>query len=112
MGKYTTDNQMGKFEEKILQVMGPLSWLWKGLEDVQNESSETVEVPVDTFSTLIEQTTLLLGKASLPISYAHRLNILKTLLKDPRKAKTLLRKKTALLQKDEGHLFGTNSVHT
>ena len=85
MGKYTTDNQIGKFEEKILQVMGPLSWLWKGLEDIQNESSKAAEVPVDTFSTMIEQTTLLLGKASLSISYARRLNILKTLLKDPKK---------------------------
>ena len=76
------------------------------MEDVSNESSATVEVPVDTFATLIEQTTLLLGQASLSISYTRRLNILKTLLKDPRKAKTLLKEKTALLQEDEGHLFG------
>ena len=55
---------------------------------------------------MIEQTTLLLGQASLSISYARRLNILKTLLKDPRKAKALLNEKTALLQVDEGHLFG------
>ena len=34
--------------------MGPLSRLWKGLEDVRNESSETVEVPVDTLATLIK----------------------------------------------------------
>ena len=30
----TTDHQMEKFQEKPLQVMGPLSRLWKGLEDV------------------------------------------------------------------------------
>ena len=42
------------------------------------ESSGAVEVPIDTFSTLIEQTTVLLGQASLLISYARRLNILKT----------------------------------
>ena len=93
----TTDHQMEKFQEEILQVMGPLSRLWKGLEDVQNESSEAVEVPVDTFATLIEQTTLLLGQASLSVSYARRLNILKTLLKDPRKAKTLLKEKNSLI---------------
>ena len=102
----TTDHQMEKFQEEILQVMGPLSRLWKRLEDVQNESSEAVEVPVDTFATLIEQIKLLLGQASLSVSYARRLNILKTFLKDPRKAKTLLKEKTALLQEDEGHLFG------
>ena len=102
----TTDSQMGKFQENISQVMGPLSRLWKGLEYVPNESFEAVEVPLDTFATLIEQTTLLLGQASLSISYAHCLNILKILLKDPRKAKTLLKEKTILLQEDEGHLFG------
>ena len=87
----TTDLQMGNCQEKVF----PLSRLWKGLEDVRNESSEAVEVPVDIFATLIEQITLLLGQASLSISCARCLNILKTLLKDPRKAKTLLKEKTA-----------------
>ena len=83
-----------------------LSQLWKGLEDVRNESCEVVEIPVDTFATMIEQTTLLFGQASLSISYARCLNILKTLLKDQRKAEILLKQKTALLQEYEGHLFG------
>ena len=86
--------------------MGPLPRLWKGLEDVRNESSEAVEIPVDTFATLIEQITLSLAQVSLSISYARRLNILKALLKDLRKAKTLLKEKTALLQEDVGQLFG------
>ena len=102
----TTDHQMEKLQEKIMQVMGLLSRLWKGLEDVRNKTSEAVERPIDIFATLIEQTTLLLVQASLSVSYARRLNILKTLLKDPSKAKTLLKEKTALLQEDEGHLFG------
>ena len=76
--------------------MGPLSRLSKGLEDVRNESSEAVEVPVNTFPAFIEQTTLLLGQASLSVSYARRSNILKTLLKDPRKVKTLLKEKNSL----------------
>ena len=90
---------MEKLQEKNMQVMGPLSRLWKGLEDVRNDSSNAVEVPVDTFGTLIEQITLLLGKASLSISYARRLNILKTLLKDPHKAKTLLKEKLTYCKK-------------
>ena len=106
----TTDSQMGKFQQKILQVMGPLIRLCMGLEDVRNESSEAVEVPVDTFASLIEQTTLLLGQASLSISYARRLNTLKALPKDPCKAKTLLKEKTALFQEEEGHLFGKKFI--
>ena len=50
-------------------------------------------VTIDKFSTLIEENTFLLGQASLSISYTRRLSILKTLLKDPRKAKTLLKEK-------------------
>ena len=85
------DHQMEKFQENILQVMGPLSRLWKGSDDVRNESSEAAEVLVDAIDILIEQTTLLLGQASLPVSYARRLSNLKTLLKDPCKAKALLK---------------------
>ena len=56
----TTDHQMEKFWEKLLQVMGPLSRLWKGLEDVWKGSSEALEVAADKFTALIEQTILLL----------------------------------------------------
>ena len=56
-----------------------------------------MEVPVDTFATLIEQATLFLGRASLSISYTRRLNILKTLLKDPRKTKDITGGKSSLI---------------
>ena len=102
----SADQQMGKFQEKSFQVMGPLSRLWKGLEDVRNESSEAVQVPVNTFATLIEQVTLLLGASITINSYTHRLNTLKTVLKDSRKAKTLLKEKGAILEESESHLFG------
>ena len=92
--------------------MGPLSRLWKALENVRNEASEAIEVPMDTFATLIKQTTLLLGQASLSILYARRLNILKILMKDPRKAKRLLKGKAALLQEIEGHLSGKKMSFT
>ena len=40
------------------------------LEDIRKApSDEAVEVPVDKFVTLIEQVTLLLGQASLSVSY-------------------------------------------
>ena len=42
--------------------MGLLPRFWEGLEDVQNESSEAVEVHVDTFVTLVGQVALLLGQ--------------------------------------------------
>ena len=92
-----------KVSEKRFTGYGLLSLLWKEL-DAQNESSEAVEVPVDTFATLIEQTTLLWSQASLSVLYTCHLKILKTCLKDPRK--DITEEKTALLQEDESHLFG------
>ena len=61
----------------------------KGLEDVRNELSEAMEVPADTLATLIEQTNLFWGQASLSILHTSCLNNLKTPLKDLSKVKIL-----------------------
>ena len=88
-----SDHQMEIFQGKILEVMGTLSCLWKVLEDVRKApSDEAVEVPVDNFVTFVEQVILLLGQASISVSYTSRLSILKMITKDPRKAKTMLKK--------------------
>ena len=105
-GHLSADSQMERFQDKVHHVMGPLSRIWKGLEDIQNSTSEAVEVPVDDFVELIQQATLLLGQASLSITYTRRLNILKQILKDPRKAKSLLKEQSEVLQESDGHLFG------
>ena len=66
----TSDHQMERFQGKILDVMGPLSRLWKGLEDLRKASpDEAVEVSVDKFVTIVEQVILLLGQASFSIIY-------------------------------------------
>ena len=100
------DATMEKFQQKILDVLGPLSRLWKGLEDIKNAPDDTVPVPVEDHIKLIEQTVLLLGQASNSILYSRRLQILKTLIKDPKKAKNILNEKADLLQKGNQHLFG------
>ena len=80
--------------------MGPLSRLWKALQDIkQTGPKETVSVPIGKYIILVEQSELLLGQASYTIIYGGRLNILKPLTKDPKKAKHILKEKTCLLQK-------------
>ena len=49
---FSTNHQTKKFQEKDLHVMGLLPLIWEWLEEVRNEFSEAVEVPVDTFATL------------------------------------------------------------
>ena len=88
----TSDYQMERFQGQILEVMGPLSRLWKKLEDIRKAPSDgTVEVPVDKFITLVEHVILLLGQPSLSVSYTRRLNILKMMTKDLRKAKATIK---------------------
>ena len=53
-----------KLQQKILDVLGLLSSLWKGLEDIKNAPDDTVPVSVEDHIKLIEQTVLLIGQAS------------------------------------------------
>ena len=90
---------------KPLQAAGLLSQPKKGLKDVRNEFSEAVEVPADTLATLIEQTNLFWGQASLSILHTRCLNNLKMPLKDPSKVK--------ILPESESHQSGkTFQSHT
>ena len=48
----TSDHQMERFQGKILEVMGPLFHLLKGLEVIHKSPlGKAVEVPVDKFVT-------------------------------------------------------------
>ena len=97
---------MEKFQQKILDVLGPLSRLWNGSKDIKNAPDDTVPVPAQDPFKLIEQIVLLLGQAWNSILYSRRLQILKTLMKDPKKAKNILKEKADLLQKGDQNLFG------
>ena len=48
------DGTMEKFQQKISDVLGPLSWLWKGSKDIKNTPDNTVPVPVEDHIKLIE----------------------------------------------------------
>ena len=77
------------------------------LKDILKAPSvKAVEVSVDKFVTLVEQAILLLSQASLSVSNICRLNILKMIMEDPRKAKTMLKEKEDVLRESEIPLFG------
>ena len=79
----------------------------KGLEVIRKAPSHvTVEVLVDKFVTLAEEAILLLSQASLSVSYTRRPNILKMIMKDPRRVKAILRENENILKESETHLFG------
>ena len=45
---------MEKFQQKILDVLGPLSRLWNGSKDIKNAPDDTVPVPAQDHFKLIE----------------------------------------------------------
>ena len=103
----TSDHQMERFQGKILEVIGPLSHLWKGLKDIRKAPSDkTVDVPVDKSVTLVEQVILLLGQTSLSVPFTLRLKIFKKIMKDPRKANAMLKENENILKESETQLFG------
>ena len=55
---------MEKVKQKILDVLGPFSKLWKGFEDIKNALHDNVALSVECHIKLLEQTVLLLGQAS------------------------------------------------
>ena len=60
---------MERLQGKIVEVIGPLSRLWKGLEDIHKAQSSQAELPLDKFITLVGQVIFLLSQASLSVSY-------------------------------------------
>ena len=74
---FNQDATMEKFQQKHLDVMGPLFRLWKGLEDIKNAPDDTAPVPVEDHIKLVEQIVFLLGQASTSSLYIRRLQILK-----------------------------------
>ena len=79
------------------------------LEDIKNAPDDIVPVPVEYHIKLIEQTVLLLGQVLNSILHSRRLQILKTLIKDPEKAKNILKEKAELLQKGNQNLLAKSS---
>lgn len=101
------DSLLERIQQKIVDVMGPFSKLWKGLEDVLNTKGEDpVEVPVGDLVDFAEKCVLLLGEVSNGLTYLRRSNALQYLMKDTKQVKAILREKSELLQKHDDQLFG------
>ena len=56
---------------------------------------------MDRFVTLVKQVILVLGQVSLSASHTRRLNILKMITKEPRKAKAMLIENENTLEESE-----------
>ena len=80
--------------------------LWKILEDAKQAEDEAVHISVTELLFYVEQIILLLGQSSNAITYHRRLNVLRCIMNSQYQVKTMLKEKTALLQKHGSELFG------
>ena len=87
------DSNFVKLQQKLLDVMGPLSKVWTIVEKASIFSFEQVEVSLPEILTNLNQNVMLLGQAFNKISYLRRFGALKQITGDPRNTKQLLKEK-------------------
>ena len=83
----TSDTNLVKLQQRLLDVMGPLSKIWATVESAKNSQDEQVEVSLGDMLRYLDQTAVLLGQAYNNTSYTRRFNVLKQITGDPRKTK-------------------------
>ena len=79
------DRSLEKTQQKVLNIMEPLSKLWVGVDKVKC-SEKSGEMNLEDLSTAIEQAVVLVGQASQSITYQLRRSVLTSLLGDPQKS--------------------------
>ena len=100
------DNIFEKFQQKILDAMGPLSKLWSILAEANKAKEDTVQISVAELLQYVDKTIITLGASSNNITYHRRLNVLGSIMNSQYQVKTMLKEKAELLQKHDNELFG------
>ena len=83
------DKLLRKFQEKTLNIMGPMSRLWHTLENASNSEEQKVELSIDDFRVIIEQSITLTGQLFNSLTFQRRLDVLQSITTNDSKAKTI-----------------------
>ena len=99
------DNTLEKVQDKVLDIMGPLSKLWVMIEQVNSGSGSSSTVEMDAVLELLEKTVLLIGQCNNTITYKRRKNVLLGVTgTSSSQVASMLKEKAAFLQKhDQAH---------
>ena len=68
------------FNQKTVDVMGPLSKLWNILEAAKGAEEDAVQISINDLLDYVEQTVLLLRQSSDAITYHRELNVLRSVM--------------------------------
>ena len=72
----TSDTNLVKLQQRLLDVMGPLSKIRATVESAKNSQDEQVEVSFGDMLRYLDQAVVLLGQAYNNISYTRRFTVL------------------------------------
>ena len=84
--------------------MGPLCKLWGSLEATNKKHDSYVSIK--DLIKFVTQSLILVGQANIVLLYRRRLSALNGVMKSTVQAKSILKKKSELLQKENKNLFG------
>ena len=98
------DSIYEKVQSKNMDVMGPLCNLWESLETTNKEQDSSVSI--NDLIKFVTQSIILVGQTNIALSYHRRLFALDGVMKSTIKAKSMLKNKSKLLQKENKNIFG------
>ena len=87
-----------------MDVMGPLCKLWESLVTANKEQDSSVSI--NDLIKFVTQSIILVGQTNIALSYHRRLSALDGVMKSTIQAKSMLKNKSELLQKENKDLFG------
>lgn len=93
-----------RIQNKIRDVMGPLSQVWGKIETFRKSEFEN-PMDIDEVADLLQKSVILLGQASNSVSYQRRMEVLKCFT-DQKSAKAMIVKQAETLSKEPTDLFG------
>ncbi|KAK3093593.1 hypothetical protein FSP39_017854 [Pinctada imbricata] len=101
------DGSIKFIQKRIGQVMGPLTKIWKTVEDGVAGKTEESPMGLDELLKLLEKTVMLVGQANVACLYERRLNVLSKVFGDVKKArKSISTNEKSFADGTQGKLLG------
>ena len=101
------DKLLQKMQQKVLNVLGPLSKIWQKIENSTQCKTDRVEIDLFEFKELTEQSIMMLGQVFNNITYNRCLSVLNALMKE-HKFKQMLKEKANIFSESHKELFEQN----
>ena len=100
------DGDLVRVQNRIRDVMGPLSRVWNSIENYRAaEEGEEEEMDIDMIAGQLQKSIMLLGQATNSVTYQRRMQVLKSVY-DQKTAKSMIKKHAKVLHKSTEDLFG------